>query len=163
MVAPFERVVQEHGATVYRVCAAVVGPDEAEDAWVETWLAALRAYPGLRADSDLRAWLVTIAHRKAIDMYRARARRAVPLGDLPELAGMEDRYCEADPSLYGLLRALPDKQRLAVAYRYLGDLSYADVAALLGSNEAAARRAAADGIAALRRRYQPASLTEEAR
>jgi DNA-directed RNA polymerase specialized sigma24 family protein len=55
--------------------------------------------------------------------------------------------------LRNALAALPPKQRSAVVYRYLADLSYGDVAALLGSNEAAARRNAADGIAKLRATY----------
>ena len=81
---PFERVVAAHGATVLRVCRAVVGPADADDAWSETFLAALRAYPDLPADANVEAWLVTIAHRKAIDVRRADARRAVPVGELPE-------------------------------------------------------------------------------
>ena len=44
---PFEAVVAEHGAVVMRVCRALLGPVEADDAWSETFLAALRAYPGL--------------------------------------------------------------------------------------------------------------------
>jgi DNA-directed RNA polymerase specialized sigma24 family protein len=145
---PFERVVADHGPAVLRVCRAVLGPQDAEDAWSETFLAALAAYPRLRPDSDVRAWLVTIAHRKAIDGWRS-ARRVVPVGVPP------DRSVPApalpDDSLLDAVRALPPKQRAAVAYRYLADLSYADVAALLGGSEAAARRNAADGIAALRR------------
>lgn len=152
-MAPFEQVIRDHGAAIYRVCAAVVGAQEAEDAWVETFLAAIEAYPRLRAGSDMRAWLVTIAHRKAIDAYRARSRRPVPVGALSEHPVRSDGRGELDPALFELVQALPEKQRLAVAYRYLADLSYADVAALLDSNQAAARRAAADGIAALRRRY----------
>ena len=145
---PFERVVAEHGAVVLRVCRAVLRPQDAEDAWSETFLAALAAYPRLRPDSDVRAWLVTIAHRKAIDGWRS-ARRAVPVGSPPEVAvsGPEP----PDGVLLDAVRALPPKQRAAVAYRYLADLSYADVARLLGGSEAAARRNAADGIAALRR------------
>ena len=145
---PFERVVAEHGAVVLRVCRAVLGPLDAEDAWSETFLAALSAYPRLRPDSDVRAWLVTIAHRKAIDGWRAR-RRAVPVPEAPDrvVTGPEP----PDEQLLAAVRALPPKQRAAVAYRYLADLSYADVAALLGGSEAAARRNAADGIAALRR------------
>jgi RNA polymerase sigma factor (sigma-70 family) len=154
---PFERVVAEHGAVVLRVCRAVLSPEDAEDAWSETFLAALRAYPRLRPDSDVRAWLVTIAHRKAIDGWRS-ARRAVPVGSPPEIAvaGPEP----PDDALLEAVRALPPKQRAAVAYRYLADLSYADVARLLGGSEAAARRNAADGIAALRRTIslQEASL-----
>ncbi|MCY7419419.1 MAG: sigma-70 family RNA polymerase sigma factor, partial [Chloroflexi bacterium] len=73
---PFEYVVRDHGPTVLRVCRAVLGPDDAEDAWSETFLAAMQAYPRLRPDSDIVAWLVTIAHRKAIDHVRAARRRA---------------------------------------------------------------------------------------
>ena len=84
---PFEAIVARHGPTVLRVCRAVLGPVAAEDAWSETFLAALRAYPELRADSNVEAWLVTIAHRKAIDHLRAESRRALPLGDLDRTAG----------------------------------------------------------------------------
>ena len=65
----------EHGATVLRVCRAVLGPADADDAWSETFLAALKAYPRLPADANVEAWLVTIAHRKAIDVTRAPRRR----------------------------------------------------------------------------------------
>src|SRR5690606_36294017 len=81
---PFEAIVEEHGARVLRVCRALVGPVDAEDAWSETFLAALSAYPRLAQGSDVRAWLVTIAHRKAIDILRARSRTAIPVSDVPE-------------------------------------------------------------------------------
>jgi RNA polymerase sigma factor (sigma-70 family) len=149
---PFEAIVAEHGAVVMRVCRALLGPVEADDAWSETFLAALRAYPDLRPASNVRGWLATIAHRKAIDQLRARARgpepAADPAGGLPSaVPGPEP----VDTELHGALTALPDKQRLAVVYRYLADLSYAEVGALLECSEAAARRNAADGIAHLRR------------
>ena len=70
---PFETVVASHGAVVLRVCRAVLGPVDADDAWSETFLSAMKAYPELPADANLEAWLVTIAHRKAIDVLRARA------------------------------------------------------------------------------------------
>ena len=145
---PFERVVAEHGATVLRVCRAVLGPADADDAWSETFLAALRAYPQLPAGANVEAWLVTIAHRKAVDVTRAAARRAVPVAD------PTDRVSTAtgpDLDLAAAVAALPDKQRRAVAYHYLSGLPYAQVAEILGGTAAAARRAAADGIAALRR------------
>lgn len=130
----------------------MLGPVDAEDAWSETFLAALRAYPDLSPDSNVRGWLVTIAHRKAIDGWRAGQRRAVPLAELPE-HGAEDTLDESDDRLLAALQALPDKQRMTVAYRYLGDLSYRAIADLLGGTEAAARRSAADGIKALRLSY----------
>jgi RNA polymerase sigma factor (sigma-70 family) len=152
---PFEAIVAEHGPVVMRVCRALLGPVEADDAWSETFLAALRAYPELRPDSNVRGWLATIAHNKAIDQIRARVRVPVPAGNVPgRPAGAPDPGPEpADTELHGALAALPDKQRGAVVYRYLADLSYADVAALLECSPAAARRSAADGIASLRRHY----------
>jgi DNA-directed RNA polymerase specialized sigma24 family protein len=119
---PFDSVVAEHGLTVLRVCRAVLGPVDADDAWSETFLSAIKAYPDLPADANLEAWLVTIAHRRAIDLTDALIR-------------------------------LPPKQRQAVAYHYLAGLPYADVAAVLGGSADAARRAAADGVATLRRTY----------
>jgi RNA polymerase sigma factor (sigma-70 family) len=86
---PFEAVVAEHGQVVLRVCRALLGPVAADDAWSETFLAALRAYPRLRPGSDVRAWLVTIAHRKALDALRAQARRPLPTAELPERPSAE--------------------------------------------------------------------------
>ena len=149
---PFEEMVTTHGPTVLRVCRAVLGPMDADDAWSETFLAALRAYPTLRPGSNVEAWLVTIAHRKAIDQARARGRRPLPVDPLPErpAPSEEDRR---DGDLWAAMQALPFKQRVAVAYHYVVGMAYADVAALVGGSEDAARRAAADGIAALRKTY----------
>jgi RNA polymerase sigma factor (sigma-70 family) len=147
---PFEEVVALHGSTVLRVCRAVVGPVEADDAWSETFLSALKAYPQLPADANVEAWLVTIAHRKAIDVTRRTARGAIPVAELPCQAarnGADGR----DLDLARSLAALPEKQRYAVTYHYLGGLPYREVAAVLGGSVDAARRAAADGIATLRR------------
>ncbi len=153
---PFEEVVEEHGAVVLRVCRALLGAtsvrDAAHDAWSETFLAALRAYPDLRPDSDVRAWLVTIAHNKAIDQLRSAGRAPLPTEHLPERP-THDQAATPDEALLSALAALPPKQRGAVAARYLADCSYAQVAALLECSEAAARRSASDGIAALRRTY----------
>jgi RNA polymerase sigma factor (sigma-70 family) len=149
---PFEQVVEQYGATVLRVCRAVLGPVDADDAWSETFLSALRAYPGLPADANVEAWLVTIAYRKAIDVTRAAARRAQPVAQLPEApAGQTPDGRDLD--LYAALQNLTSKQRHAVVYHYLAGLPYAEVAAVLGGSADAARRAAADGIAALRRSY----------
>lgn len=167
---PFEAVVAEHGATVLRVCRAVLGPHpDAEDAWSETFLAALRAYPELPADANIQAWLVTIAHRKAIDITRARQRRAVPVGDLPEAARQSGHpgagggpAAGGDPAafdegVWAAVKALPDKQRQAVAYHYLAALPFKDIAALVGGSTDAARRAAADGIKNLRTAFAGAA------
>ena len=149
---PFDRVVRDHGPVVLRVCRAVVGVHDADDAWQETFLAALRAYPGLDPGTNLQAWLVTVAHHRCVDLLRARSRRASPVAEVPE-AGVEpgpDGAAE-DLALRDAVAALPERQRLAVALHHLGGLPYGEVAALVGGTPEAARRAASDGVAALRR------------
>ncbi|MDQ6850431.1 MAG: RNA polymerase sigma factor [Actinomycetota bacterium] len=147
---PFEVIVARHGATVLRVCRAVVGPVDADDAWSETFLAALNAYPELPADANVEAWLVTIAHRKAIDVTRASARRPIPIADVSDRPFTERTR---DHDLWAALAELPHKQRTTVAYHYLAGLPYREIAAITGGSTDAARRAAADGITALRRSY----------
>jgi RNA polymerase sigma factor (sigma-70 family) len=150
IVKPFEQIVAEHGPMVLRVCRAVLGPADAEDAWSETFLAALKAYPDLPSDANVQAWLVTIAHRKAIDVTRAEARRPLPVGEVPDRPG---RPAAWNGDLWDALARLPDKQRLAVAYHYLAGLPYREIAEITGGTADAARRAAADGVKALRATY----------
>jgi RNA polymerase sigma factor (sigma-70 family) len=157
---PFEAVVAAHGPTVLRVCRAILGQADADDAWSETFLSAMRAYPGLPADANVEAWLVTIAHRKAIDVTRAAARRAIPVADLTEQATEAAPDSDGADGLAEALARLPARQKQAVAYHYLAGLPYADIAAILGGSTDAARRAAADGIASLRRSYRTAKKEE---
>jgi len=149
---PFERIVAEHAETILRVCRLVLGVHDADDAWSETFLAAMRAYPELPEDANVEAWLVTIAHRKAIDIVRARQRRAIPVEEVPETASTIGIPGSGDPDLWDAVRALPPKQRQAVAYHYVAGLPYAAVAEILGGTAEAARRAASDGISNLRTR-----------
>jgi RNA polymerase sigma factor (sigma-70 family) len=157
---PFEAVVAEHGAMVLRVCRAVLGQADADDAWSETFLAALKAYPGLPADANVEAWLVTIAHRKAIDVVRGAARRALPVADI-QASSSAPGADERDLDLTAAVAGLPRRQREAVAYHYLGGLPYQEVAAVIGGTAEAARRAAADGIAKLRKTYASAAAGKE--
>jgi DNA-directed RNA polymerase specialized sigma24 family protein len=150
---PFEKIVDDHGATVLRVCRVLLAGPDADDAWSETFLAALRAYPGLPETANVEAWLVTIAHRKAIDVLRARKRHPVPVGELPEGSATVGVQGTGDSGLWRAVRELPDKQRQAVAYHYVAGLPYAQIAGILGGTTEAARRAAADGIKNLRKNY----------
>jgi RNA polymerase sigma factor (sigma-70 family) len=157
MKPPFEKVVAEHGGTVLRVCRVLLGPHDADDAWSETFVSALRAYPDLPETANLEAWLVTVAHRKAIDVLRATNRRPRPTEDLPEAPTFLGVPGAADPDLWQSVRGLPDKQRQAVAYHYVAGLPYAEIAQIIGGTVDAARRAAADGIKNLRNNYPGAS------
>ncbi len=150
---PFQTLLNEHGRDVYRFLTAMVGPGDADDCYQETWLAALRAYPQVRDTSNLRGWLFTIAHRKAIDHVRGRARRATPVADPAELAGAEpaDAGAQPDGDLWAAVAALPDKQRTALALRFIADSAYVEIAAAMQISEPAARRNVHEGLKHLRK------------
>lgn len=153
MHTPFEPVVEQHGPTVLRVCRAVLGANaDAEDAWSATFLTALTAWPETDV-ANVEAWLVTIAHRKALDVVRARQRQAVPTHEIPEqpvTTSVEAHPGARDLDLWAAVAALPERQRLAVAYHFIGGLPHAETAQLIGGSAASVRRASADGIASLR-------------
>lgn len=146
---PFELVVREHGPRVLAICRSRLDAADVDDAWSETFLAALSAWPDLPPDLDVGAWLATVARRKCTDVHRARARRRTdPVAELPEVVA-EDAPGEGE-GVWRHVAELPTKQRQVITYRYLGGLSHARVAQLVGGTEAAARRAASDGLKALR-------------
>lgn len=141
---------------MFRVCRAVLDSHaDAEDAWSETFLAALRAYPRLDPSANVQAWLVTIAHRKAIDLIRARRRRALPVADFHEREMSTAHRSDDDLAAWDQLKQLPERQRHALAYHYLGGLPYAEVGQVLGCTPAAARKAGSDGIKRLRAANTP--------
>ena len=144
---PFQVFLDAHRDAVFRFVFASVGPDDAEDVFQETFMAALRAYPKLRSGSNLRGWVMTIAHSKAIDAHRARGRRPLPVDGVPERAVP----AAAEPSdLWRRLGGLPERQRTALLLRYAGDLPYREIGDALGSSEAAARQSVREGLKRLR-------------
>jgi RNA polymerase sigma factor (sigma-70 family) len=147
-IPPFQALLDEHRGDVHRFLVAAVGVNEADDCFQETFIAALRAYPRLRDASNLRSWLLTIAHRKAIDAHRARSRRAVPVEHLPERAAAA--RADGEPELWAAVRELPAKQRSSILHRYVNDLPYADIGRIVGCSEAAARQNVRAGLASLR-------------
>jgi RNA polymerase sigma factor (sigma-70 family) len=152
-VIPFQRFLDEHREPVFRFLVASVGRDGADDCFQETFLAAMNAYPRLRAGSNHRAWVMTIAHRKAMDHHRARARHAIPVAEPPEVAHHDPP--PQDDETWARVRALPPKQRAAVLLRYAGDLSPAEVATALDCSPEAARRSAHEGLKKLRHEMSP--------
>jgi RNA polymerase sigma factor (sigma-70 family) len=155
MRRPFEEAVTRHGATVLRVCRAVLGAGaDADDAWSETFLAALQAWPDLPEDTNVEAWLVRVAGRKAIDITRARARHAIPTDTLPERPTTLGPAGDDTVHVWADVAALPERQRLAIAYHYLGGLPHTETAQIIGGTPAAVRRAAADGLRTLRRQHR---------
>ena len=153
---PFQRFLDTYRGEVWRLLCASVPASEADDCFQETFIAALRAYPRLRRGSDLRAWVLTIAHRKALDAHRARARRALPVADVSErdtrTAARTAQPGETlrDAELWSAVGTLPERQRSAVVLRFLADLPHRDIANAIGCSEEAARRSLHEGLQKLR-------------
>ena len=157
---PFAAFLDDHGAPVRRFLVASAGAVEADDLWQETMIAALRAYPDLRPDSNLRAWVLTIARRKAIDAGRAQARRPVPVAAVEERIAAREPGLGAGPDVWSAARDLPEGQRHALALRFAADLSYEEIGAALDCSAAAARRRVADAVATLRARLATPTAPE---
>jgi len=147
-IPPFQAFLDSERDTVFRFLVATVGPDEAEDCFQETFISALRAYPRLKPESNLRAWVLTIAHRKALDLFRARKRRPLPVEEVPEPAAVSPN---GRSELWAVARELPSKQREALLFRFAADLPYSDVAVALGCSEEAARQRVSEAVRNLRK------------
>ena len=146
-VPPFEHFYEQHRDEIFGFLRKRLGRERAEDAFQETFLRALRAYPRLEHGNHLRAWVYTIAGRIVIDDHRRQPQAAA---ELPELATLDGRPAYA--ALEHLAGELPPTERAAVVLRYGYDLDYAEIGAALGSNAAAARQAASSGIRRLRQK-----------
>ena len=157
---PFQRFLDTHRDDVLRFLIASVGRHDADDAFQETFLSALRAYPRLTSNSNLRGWVLTIAHRKAIDVHRARGRNPVPVAEIHE-SKQRSPPPAADTAgdHWERARALPARQREVLTLRYAADMSHAEIATALGCTEEAARRAAADGLKNLRKELTDVAAT----
>jgi RNA polymerase sigma factor (sigma-70 family) len=146
---PFQAFLDAHREPVLAFLRAMVGPSDADDCFQETFIAALRAYDRMDGRHP-RAWVMTIARRKAIDHHRARARRPEPRAELPEPATVDVDHGGEDERVRAAVAELPPGQRAAVALRYAADLSYREIGAALDCSEEAARRSVHEGLKRLR-------------
>ena len=161
---PFQRFLDEQRDVVWRLLVSSVGSSDAEDCFQETFIAALRAYPELRPESNLRAWVLTIAQRKALDAHRARARRALPVADPSGIeassgasrgSGASAHAGEHAPAhdelLWAAVGELPERQRSAVVLRFVADMRHREIAESIGCSEEAARSSLREGLNKLRK------------
>ena len=166
---PFQRFLDTHREDVWRFLVASVGRENADDCFQETFVSALRAYPRLRADSNLRAWVLTIAHRKALDVHRRHTRGALPVAEIAAVVDREGGPTESeirrrrpsnrsasetkerDETLWDAVHELPPRQRSAILLRYVADLPHRDIATTIGCSEEAARRSLHEGLTKLRK------------
>ena len=154
---PFQQLVDAHWRDVGRLAHALAGPVDGDDVAQQAWTQALAAYPRLRSTSNLRGWLLTITSRCAMDVHRSRARRAVPAQDIAVIGEISGRALvngpekdRPDESLWSHVADLPERQRHAVALKYVVDLDHPTIAKALGTTPAMSRRLVSDALATLR-------------
>jgi RNA polymerase sigma factor (sigma-70 family) len=156
---PFQGFLEEHLDPVRAFLRGMVGPNDADDCLQETFIAALRAYPRAHA-GNLRAWVFTIARRKAIDHQRSRSRGEQPMADVEHVVDRTNSAAPADAgvgmsprdsAIWAAVAELPPGQRAAVVLRFAVDLRYREVGEALGISEEGARRNVHEGLKKLRR------------
>jgi len=170
----FARVYDEHVWRVYGYMAyRVHDHDLAEDLTQATFERALRAWSRFDARRASEAtWLLAIAQNLLIDHHR-RNRNHDELGDeraLGTAPGPEERFATS-PELVEALARLGDREREVVALRFGGDLSGAEIAAVLGLSLANVQQILSRSIRRLRElldgselglgRRSPAEISEE--
>ena len=128
-------------------------PDEVEDLVQETLLAIHTKRHTYRHDQPVTAWIHAIARYKLIDLLRARSGRESltdPLDDEIQLFAVSDNDAsDAHRDLDGLLRQLPDKQRLPIMHMKLQGLSVTETAHRTGLSESAVKVGVHRGLKAL--------------
>ena len=150
--AAFGAIYERHHRALTRYCQSILmHPEDARDALQETMVKAMRALVAGAPPDAIRPWLFRIAHNEAISLLRRRRPHAGLEAAAAIPAAATGPVRERLSELVGDLRALPERQRCALLLRELCGLRYGEIAAVLETNEVAARRLVADGRAGLHR------------
>ncbi len=149
--------VQRHGASIGRLCMAMLGSQvDADDVTQETLLTAHQSFADFRHQGALRAWLLGIARNKCLQFLERHRRRGARLrlvrdADAPTLVLPPDPVLlERAQRARALLERVRPSDRDALLLRYCGELSFRELAAACGIEEAAARKRVSRALLALR-------------
>lgn len=108
-------------------------PERSRDVVQDVFLELLRQ-PRSRVESHLAAWLFTVCRRRAIDLHRKENRMSTLSVDPPALVPDTSESPDA-AAVLERVAALPDRQREAVRLRFQGQLSYREIARVMGLSE----------------------------
>lgn len=144
----FAGLVRAYQGPVYNLAYRMLGsPAEAEEAAQETFVRVYQRLATYDPQQKLSSWVLAIASHYCIDRLRRRRLVSLPLdeapaqeaaepAEAPELALLaQERECE----IQTLLASLPEAYRLVLVLRYWQDLSYEEMARLLGTSESAVK------------------------
>ena len=145
-IEAFSEIFEPLRGAVYSLAYRIVGPDDAEDVVMDTYLKAWRAMPKFRERSSVKTWLYRIAHNCAVDRIRQRQRRKEislvdrdetrpPIDPPDEDTPAPDEAAERSDVARDVDRAmamLSDDHRAALMLRYADGMSYREIAAATG-------------------------------
>ena len=143
--AAFGRLYDHYVQPVFRYLYSRVGNAAvAEDLTSQTFLAALESMGSYRHQGYFSAWLFAIARSKVIDHYR-RDHRETDLEAVDQLPAETDPLkevlqTERSLALVKLVNLLPDGERELIRLRYVAELSFDEIAALLGGHTDAVKK-----------------------
>jgi len=159
-VASFTELYERHVGVVYRYLAGRVSTrEEAEDLTSESFQRAWSGWRAYRGKGTFRAWLFGIVRRTLADFYRRRTPSISLQRDLAE--ALEDERIGPEDSLVrweraregqALLNTLKADQQEILCLRFLADLTYAEIAQVVGKREEAVKKIAYRAIDELQRR-----------
>jgi len=145
----FTKLVDIYQTPVYNLCYRMLGSAaEAEDAAQETFVRIYKHLADYDAEQKLSSWVLAIASHHCIDRLRRRRITWLPLEDVlplpaetrdtarPEESAVEH---ESSAEVRDLLQGLPADYRLVITLRYWQDLSYAEIAQIVGNTESAVK------------------------
>jgi RNA polymerase sigma factor (sigma-70 family) len=152
----FETLVQRYSKPIFNFALNFIGdPDEADEAAQLVFVQMYQSLPRARLDMPLKPWIYQIARNKCIDLWRGHNTLSLTARDDPGAEGEEG--LELDPpdptplpdelaerrDLQRVLRqtinSLPVKYRTAAALRYVNELSFAEIAGVMGVPENTAK------------------------
>jgi RNA polymerase sigma factor (sigma-70 family) len=170
----FEALVRAHQGRVYSICLRLLGnAADAEEIAQDTFIRAYRALAGCPPDRirslQLRGWLATIAIRRCRSTAARRRAPTVPLDPghpaLPTAPAAETPHLhlagrESKRRWAALLASLPERYRTALVLRHVDELSYAEIAVVLGRPEGTVKAQIHRGLTLLRAAHEAAEREE---
>ncbi|MDE7024702.1 MAG: sigma-70 family RNA polymerase sigma factor [Paramuribaculum sp.] len=131
----FIKMVSDHSNLIYKVCNAyATGSYEMNDLYQDILLNMWRSYPSFRGDSKLSTWIYQVALHTAVSALRKQTKHRSHIQLTTELENIlisEDSKSEQIKEMYSLIRRL-DKYDRALILLWLDDLSYQEIADILG-------------------------------
>ena len=154
-VPPFERLLERHQHEIMAYIVRSLGDhDLAQDVFQETFLRAFRAYNRLPTVANQRAWLYKIASNACHDARRQRVRSPLPLDEsVAARVASDGSDRELASAVTAFVRSLPRRQGQALILRKFQDMTYEEIAGVMGCSPETARANVYQGLRKVRAHF----------